>query len=117
MSIVFAARQPARVTKLILGGGYAQGRLARGETSQAEFDLGIAQLAANWGKVGGEHPLARYGPGGEDPEGQVRFARFCRMCATPSTIVALHGMNSAIDVSAVLPSIHQPTLVLRKITA
>jgi len=36
------------------------------------------------------------------------------MSATPATIAALHRMASYIDVSDVLPTIHQPTLVLRR---
>ncbi len=114
MCMVFAARQPERVSKLIIGGGFATGRVVSGEETQEEQDKAAEQLLRNWGKVGAVHRLSRLGPGPEDPEGQAQFARFCRMSATPATMVALNRMNAYIDVRDVLPSIQQPTLVLRR---
>ncbi len=112
--MVFAARQPERVSKLIIGGGFATGRVVSGEETQEEQDKLAEQLLRNWGKVGAVHRASRLGPGPEDPEGQAQFARFCRMSATPATMVALNRMNAYIDVRDVLPSIQQPTLVLRR---
>ena len=114
VSLVFAARHPERVTKLINGGGFAAGRISRGEWSLEEHEAVLEEIRANWGKPGGRHYFAQFGPPLDDVEGQADFARYCRLCATPSTIVALHDMNSRIDVREVLPFIHQPTLILRR---
>jgi class 3 adenylate cyclase len=114
ISMVFAARHPERVSKLVTGGSGAQGRVASGEQTPEQFDNVSEQLRENWGQVGGVHQFSSFGPGPEDPEGQIEFARFCRMSATPATIVALNTMSSHMDVSDVLPSIHQPTLVIRR---
>ncbi len=114
MCMVFAARQPERVSKLIIGGSGATGRVASGEETQEDYDKAAEQLLRNWGRVGAVHRFSHFGPGPEDPEGQVQFARFCRMSTTPATIVALSRMATYCDVRDVLPSIQQPTLVLRR---
>lgn len=114
LSMVLAAQHPERVSKLITGGSGAQGRVASGEQTPEQLDQVSEQLLENWGRVGAVHQFSKFGPGPEDPDGQKEFARFCRMSATPATIVALNKMSSYMDVSDVLPSIHQPTLVLRR---
>ena len=55
VSLVFAARQPERVSKLIIGGGFAVGRVASGERDLAAHGAALAALRENWGRVGGEH--------------------------------------------------------------
>jgi class 3 adenylate cyclase len=112
ISMLFAARYPERVSKLIVGSGYAQGRVTSGMQTPEELENESKQFAENWGRVGGVHQFSGFGPGPEDPEGQAQFARICRMGATPATIVALNRMASYIDIGDVLPSIRQPTLVL-----
>lgn len=114
VSLVFTARNPERVVKLIIGGGFACGRFVRGQQSQEELDRAAAELRENWGQPGRTHHLAQYGPPLDDAEAQEAFARHCRLCATPNTIAALHEMNALIDVRDVLPMIHQPTLILRR---
>ena len=112
LSMVFAARYPERVSKLIIGSSYAKGRVTSGMQTPEELEIVNKQLEENWGRVGGVHQYSGFGPGPENPEGQAQFARFCRMGSTPATIVALNRLSAYIDVSDVLPSIHQPTLVI-----
>ena len=112
ISMLYAARYPERVSKLIIITSYAKGRVTSGMQTPEELEKVNKQLAENWGRVGGVHQFSAFGPGPEDPDGNAQFARICRMGATPATIVALNRMASYIDVSDVLPSIHQPTLVL-----
>ncbi len=114
LALVLAARNPARISKLIIGGGFAAGRLPSGDVTEAELQQSREGFLENWGKVGGQHSLAIFAPKGSDPDTPEEFARFCRMCATPSAIAAVHDMNQRIDVRDVLPSIQQPTLVLRR---
>ena len=64
--------------------------------------------------LGRPHLFSRFGPPPDDVEGQAAYASYCRLCATPSTIAALHDMNCRIDVSDLLPFIRQPTLLLRR---
>ncbi len=114
MSLVFAALHPERVSKLIIGGGGAAGRLAAGEYTEEEHAKVKAELFENWGKPKGKHVYTMHGPKENEGETKADFARFCRLCATPAAIAALHDMNQRIDVRKVLSSIHQPTLVLRR---
>ena len=114
MSLVFAARNPERVSKLIIGGGYAAGVLASGEISEEELAKRCTGLLENWGKPEGHHIFSGHAPLYGDADAMTNFARGCRMCATPTTIAALYEMNSRIDVRDVLPSIQQPTLVMRR---
>jgi class 3 adenylate cyclase len=114
MSLVYAARRPDRVQKLVLGGGFVAGRIPRGIWTHEKLEEACEGIKRNWGTVGADHHLSRHGPGPEDPEGQELFARVCRMSATPSTMVALLRMSSLMDVRNVLPHVHQPTLLLRR---
>lgn len=114
MAMLFAARHPERVSKLVLGGSFAQGWVPSGEMTSEQIEKESAQLLDNWGKPDGVHMFSGHGPGPENPKGQLEFARFCRMSSTPATIAALFRMASYIDVSDVLPAIHQPTLILRR---
>jgi class 3 adenylate cyclase/predicted alpha/beta hydrolase len=114
ISIVYAARYPEKVSNLVLCGSFAIGRLVNGDITEADLKDISAQFMENWGKLGGVHPLSNYGPGPEDPEGQAFFKRFERLSATPSGIVGLINLSSRIDIRGVLPSVQQPTLVLRR---
>ena len=114
ISAVFAARRPDKVAKLVLCGSFAIGRLVSGSVTVDELKQMSAQLIANWGKVGGTHVLSAYGPGPEDPEGQVAFTRFQRLSTTPAGIADLVNLSAKIDIRGVLPSVQQPALVLRR---
>ena len=114
LALLFAARNPAPILKLVLGSGSAAGRLPSGEMTEAQMQQAREAFLENWGKVGGQHPLATHGPKGDDADTPEEFARFCRLCATPSAIAALHDMNQRFDIRDVLPTIQQPTLVLRR---
>lgn len=114
ISAIFAARHPNRVSRLILCGSFAIGRLASGAITEAELSETCEQLLKNWGKPDGVHILSVYGPGPEDPDGQKAFVRWTRMSATPSAIAALINLSSRLDVRDVLPSVQQPTLVMRR---
>lgn len=112
IACVYAALRPERVDRLVLCGGYARGRLARGLLTEAALAEALEQLRQNWGKPGKSHPFTAFGPDG--PDGQEAWAHFQRMSATPLTIVRLFELAAYIDITALLPSITQPTLVLHR---
>jgi class 3 adenylate cyclase len=72
----------------------------------------IAGVEANWGT--GASVKAFAPEAGKDPQVQARWARFERLGASPSAVIALTLMNSEIDVRHVLPAIRVPTLVLHR---
>ncbi len=86
MSLVFTARNPERISKLIIGGGYAAGTLAAGEITEEEQAANKAELLENWGKPDRRHVYSIHAPKKGDADSKEDFARFCRMCATPSSI-------------------------------
>ncbi|SLN38981.1 AB hydrolase superfamily protein YvaM [Oceanibacterium hippocampi] len=114
LALVFAAREPVRITKLIICGGFPAGELVLGTLTEEDRVKIRRRLLENWGKPGGRHAIARFGPGPEDPAGQEIFAHVCRLAATPTTIAALYDLQMRFDVRKVLPFIRQPTLVLRR---
>lgn len=114
LACVYAAMRPDRVEKLVLCGGYARGRLARGDLSEDGLHQAQLQFRQNWGKPNQVHPFSAFGPGPDDPEGQIARARFERMCGTPTTVAALFELAARIDIRALLPFILQPTLVLHR---
>jgi class 3 adenylate cyclase/alpha-beta hydrolase superfamily lysophospholipase len=114
MSMLFAAQNPNRASKLIVGGGYAAGRLARGDHSLEDHKAFLAELRETWGKPSRENYFTRMTQHRDDPGLMASMARVHRMCATPTSIVALMDMNARIDVRDLLSTIQQPTLVLRR---
>lgn len=114
LACVYAAMRPERVERLVLCGGYARGRLAREFLSEETLQRDLIQFREGWGKLNAQHPFSAFGPGPADPEGREKFAQFQRMSATPTTVAALYELASRIDISAILPSITQPTLVLHR---
>lgn len=116
LACVFAGTFPEQVDTLVLCGGYARGRLARGFIDEAGLQHALVQFRKNWGKVNHEHPLSGFGPGPGDPQGQERRARFERLSATPTTVAALFEIAARIDIRDMLPNIPHPTLVLHRET-
>jgi pimeloyl-ACP methyl ester carboxylesterase len=112
IAIDYVVRHPDRVSKLIINGGYAQGRNLRGEKEKG--DIFLSMLRHGWGD---EHsPFMRafasvFIPNGS-PE-QVRwFADLQRMTTSAENAVRLRRACDNIDVTRLLPKVQVPTLVL-----
>ena len=118
MSVLFAATHPDRVTALVLYG--AKGAYHRG----ARLPLGVARGGASrvCRRV---HPplLGATGRGmvelfapsfADDPRALEYDARMERSAASPAMVGQIFEMFLNIDVRAVLPAIHVPTLVLHR---
>jgi pimeloyl-ACP methyl ester carboxylesterase len=117
MSILFAATYPDRVDALILGAATARYRPGPGypcgEGAEAMFES-LQEIAENrWGQGA---TIDWFLPSRADSSHARRmFARFERMSITPSAFARIVRMVREIDVRAVLPTIHVPTLVVQRL--
>jgi pimeloyl-ACP methyl ester carboxylesterase len=117
MSLLFAATNPGRVTALILGSASARWFPAPGYPcgqGTEEMFAGLADIAAHrWGQGAS---IEWYMP---SRAGSARmreaFGRFERMAINPSAFLRMMRMIREIDVRAVLPAIHVPTLVIQRL--
>lgn len=115
VSIAYAAKHPERVTKLVLYGGFARGRRKRGSQQEIEGADAVATLMRQgWGQ---ENPAFRqmftslFIPGGTAEQMQW-FNDLQRITTSPDNAIRLRRTVDEIDVSALLPLVKTPTLVL-----
>ena len=117
MSILFAATHPERVTELILASASARWFPAAGYPcgpgAQEMYDA-LRDIAAHrWGQ--GES-IEWYLPSlAHSARARQLLGRFERMAVNPSAFLRLTQMIRDIDVRAVLPAIHIPTLVIQRL--
>ena len=110
LAAMFAAHQQARCEALILYGAFAK------FTSWLPTEESLRQLFAyiesDWGS-GTSLPM--FAPSlADDLPFQQWWGKFERLGATPGAAIAIMRMNSQIDISDILPSIHVPTLVIHR---
>jgi pimeloyl-ACP methyl ester carboxylesterase len=116
MSILFAATYPGRVTALILGGASARRFPAPGypcgQDAQGLYD-DLTEIAAHrWGQGASIEWYMR--SRADSARWRQAFGRFERMSVSPSAFLRMLRMIHDIDVRAVLPAIHVPTLVIQR---
>ncbi|MEX0946183.1 MAG: adenylate/guanylate cyclase domain-containing protein [Acidimicrobiia bacterium] len=116
MCILFAATHPDRTDGLILTGSYAK-RIRSPEYPWAptweERLAEIEETERSWGDPG---PIEYNAPSrAGDPAFRAWLQRYMRLSASPRAAAALLRMNSHIDVTAVLPLIRVPTLLLYRL--
>jgi pimeloyl-ACP methyl ester carboxylesterase/class 3 adenylate cyclase len=121
MSVLFAATYPERTEALILYGTSPRSTWA----PDYPWGIPVEEAAADDDDVrqswGSPEATRRLVAGWLAPE-MADDERFCewtgkltRLGASPGAAIALRRMNRLIDVRNVLPSIHVPTLVLRRV--
>jgi DNA-binding SARP family transcriptional activator/pimeloyl-ACP methyl ester carboxylesterase len=117
MSILFAAAHPERVSALILGSAAARWLPAPdypcgGQTT--EMADALRDIAANrWGQG---DSIDWYLPSrAGSPQARELFARFERLAVTPGAFLRLVAIILDIDVRAVLPAVHVPTLIIQRL--
>ena len=115
VSIAYAVRHPERVSRLILYGGYAKGRLKRGSQASSEEAEALATLMRQgWGR---ENPAFRqmftslFMPGATSEQAQW-FNDLQRITTSPENAVRIRRTIDEIEVSELLPQVAVPTLVL-----
>jgi class 3 adenylate cyclase len=110
MSMLFAATYPERTRALVLYGTY--GHFPLWVLPPDKFQAFIEVVERDWGTGA----TARFfAPTKADDENFKRgWARFERVGATPSAVVALMHMNNEIDVRHIVSAISVPTLVLHR---
>ena len=113
--IEYATRHPERVARLILYGAYARGAAIRGtpETQRA-FKAMVELARVAWGS---SNPTfrqvftSRFIPGGT-PEQLQWFNDLCLKTTSGDVVGTLLDSRANVDVSALLPDVRVPTLVL-----
>jgi class 3 adenylate cyclase/pimeloyl-ACP methyl ester carboxylesterase len=106
---LFAGTHPSRTTALIVleGNAYARAERSDGLTSDNFF----AAFVSMWGTGKFQHLLNPEMPWNE--EIRARWARHERLAASPGTVALMLPLLAELDVSAVLPTVRVPTLVVQ----
>jgi pimeloyl-ACP methyl ester carboxylesterase/DNA-binding CsgD family transcriptional regulator len=108
-AVVFAARFPERVDRLLLYGAYAHGPSI---ASAAVREAIVATVRSHWGL--GSRVLADIFLGEVDSVQQERFARYQRAAASAEAAAALLEMVYRNDVRAELEQVRMPTVVVHR---
>ena len=118
MSVLFAATHPERVSALVLHG--AMGRTTEApdypwaSPADALRESAAELIAPHWGQQP-EGLLEIFAPSlARDPQAIEFSGRLERSAASPAMVQQIFEMFLDIDVRAVLPAIHVPTLVLHR---
>jgi pimeloyl-ACP methyl ester carboxylesterase/DNA-binding CsgD family transcriptional regulator len=116
IAIAYAVRHPERVTHLVLHGGYARGRLVRSDTAQEREEVETMTKLAElgWGKADPSFRqffTSQFIPGGT-PEQHQWFNELERISTSPANAARFMHEFARIDVTALLPQVQCPTLVL-----
>jgi pimeloyl-ACP methyl ester carboxylesterase/DNA-binding CsgD family transcriptional regulator len=116
IAIAYAVRHPERVTHLVLHGGYARGRLVRSHTPEqrAEAEVMTRLVEVGWGKADPSFRqffTSQFIPGGT-PEQHQWFNELERISTSPQNAARFMQEFGRIDVTALLPQVRCPTLVL-----
>lgn len=115
-AVAYAVRHPQRVSHLILYGGFARGRLMRGHGKEMEDELALATtlIRKGWGQRHAAH--RQWFASTFLPEGsadQYRWFNALQKVSASPDVAARHlEASAAMDISAMLPKVKVPTLVL-----
>ncbi|HLZ27617.1 MAG TPA: alpha/beta fold hydrolase [Chloroflexota bacterium] len=114
-AVAYAVRHPERVSKLVLYGSYARGRLRRGsESARRELEAMLALIAAGWGQ---DNPAFRrvfttlFVPDAT-AEQERWFDELQRLSTAPEMAVRIRRSRDEIDISDLAPRVRTPTLIL-----
>jgi pimeloyl-ACP methyl ester carboxylesterase/DNA-binding winged helix-turn-helix (wHTH) protein len=116
VAIAYTVRHPERVSRLILAGAYAEGRLVRAsseaERDAAALDLDLARVG--WARQDPSFlrvAASQFLPDGT-PEEWDEFTSFQRCTASPENGARFLDEFARIDVSAIAGQVRCPTLIL-----
>lgn len=114
VAAAFAARNPDRVKKLVLCGGYARGRRMRGSKGQiAESDAFITMIREGWGKDLDAYVrmFGAFFMPDANAEQLSGFTHFQRCATPPENAASIQLAIDSIDISKELINVKAPTLV------
>lgn len=115
VSLAFAARNPGRVTRMVLYGGYAQGRSIRDNAEdQAQAEAILTFVRQGWGQAGSPFLQAfetTYMPDATTAQ-LAEMVELQRASATAETAAALRQAIDRFDVRDILGEVRAPVLVL-----
>jgi pimeloyl-ACP methyl ester carboxylesterase/DNA-binding winged helix-turn-helix (wHTH) protein len=115
VAIAYAVLHPERVSKLILYGGYAQGRNKRGSAAEAEMAAAfLAILRHGWGDERSAFMKAFssvFFPNGS-PQQIKWLVDLQRITTSPENAARIRNACDDIDVVDLLPKVQAPTLVI-----
>src|SRR6202030_3061181 len=110
LASLFAASHPERCQALVLYGAFA--RFSSWFPTEAALQQFYHYADTSWG-TGASLPIFVPSMVGNKAF-QEWWGRFERLGATPAACIEIMRLNSQIDVSAILPTIHIPTLVIHR---
>ncbi|HEU5190650.1 MAG TPA: alpha/beta fold hydrolase [Methylomirabilota bacterium] len=116
VAIAYAARHPGRVSQLILYGGYALGRNKRPlSAAEVEEEAAMRTLTRlGWGKENAAFRqmfTSQFIPGGTKEQADW-FNELQRVNVSPEVAVQFMEVSGTVDVTALLPKLTMPTLVM-----
>lgn len=114
VAAAFAARQPDRVQRLVLCGGYARGRRMRGSSGQiAESDAFITLIKEGWGKELDAYVrmFGAFFMPDANAEQLSSFTELQRRATPPANAAGIQLAIDSIDISKELAQVQAPTLV------
>jgi pimeloyl-ACP methyl ester carboxylesterase len=120
IALLFAATYPERTASLVLYAPVAKGGLRTEDypwgSTPAEHEAWIDRSTRLWGtKEFAAEWLARLAPSVAGDDRVIEWtARVSRAAGSPAASRALSHMNAAMDVRAILPQVHAPTLALAR---
>jgi pimeloyl-ACP methyl ester carboxylesterase/DNA-binding CsgD family transcriptional regulator len=112
IAVAYAARHPARISDLVVYGGYARGRRLRGQGEQEEAL--IAAIRAGWGSEerAYRHLFSMLFLPEGTPEQMAWYDELLRTTTTADTAVRLFRARGAVDVVDAARSVNVRTLVI-----
>jgi pimeloyl-ACP methyl ester carboxylesterase len=115
VAIIYAARHPERVSKLVLVGAYAKGRRARARTDDGRraAELQIDMIRLGWGS---EDPSMRiaFAPSlipDAPPELWSHFAELMRRTTSAQSAARVLAATADVDVTELATQVRVPTIV------
>jgi class 3 adenylate cyclase/pimeloyl-ACP methyl ester carboxylesterase len=115
IAALFAATYPERTSSLIFYGGLAMKAWAPDHSwgmKPEEAEIDNEMWRREWG---GPVGLEYFAPSvAKDERFRLWWAKFLRLSASPSAVIANRRMSIEIDIRSILPTLHVPTLVLQR---
>ncbi|MGY3131594.1 pimeloyl-ACP methyl ester carboxylesterase [Bradyrhizobium sp. USDA 4501] len=109
MSVLFAATYPDRVSHLVLLGSFAR---SKDRLPDDVWQLRCDEIVQSWGS--GDTVKTVAPSQATSAEVIAQIAKFERLSSSPGALRTLLVLNRAIDVTAILPMLQTPTLVLHR---